>query len=434
MVIYFKLDNNNKMIEVSSKNISTMEADKNSKKVNQNKLNKGSFIDKYSATKTSNVIINFLEEYVNKRINNKKDEDLDALIYGLNVGLVKINEVVNKIILISDNIKTDLLLIDKNEKQCLKLDLTNVREFSIGNDRGIFTKIKEKKKKDLKLQENLCVSIHLSKANSIDLCFNDLDSLNKFFYGVYSMLKSDIEENDQLPRVSYYAKKLWDQFDRDHSDKMEFEEFSKFFKQMNMSLKHGEAKINTEEGILVLFNKIDKDKSGKIDFQEFYSFYEELNGGGEFSFIFLKYTNGKSHMYVDDLVNFMTNEQKETIFSKHDAMKIICQYHKDLQFKDKDLDLSQINENDEKLLWLTLEEFKNFITNKKFFNIYDFDSINIKQDMNRPLNEYFIYSSHNTYLTNHQLYGESNVEMYNFAILNGCRLVELDCWVIMINF
>ena len=26
-------------------------------------------------------------------------------------------------------------------------------------------------------------------------------------------------------------------------------------------------------------------------------------------------------------------------------------------------------------------------------------------------------------------YGSSSVEMYNYAVLNGCRLVELDCWV-----
>ncbi|RPA74873.1 PLC-like phosphodiesterase [Ascobolus immersus RN42] len=71
---------------------------------------------------------------------------------------------------------------------------------------------------------------------------------------------------------------------------------------------------------------------------------------------------------------------------------------------------------------------------KKAFSIYLSSPKNMPlipsqgQDFTRPFNEYFISSSHNTYLLGRQLKGESSIEAYVRVLQRGCRCVEVDCW------
>ncbi|XP_026206755.1 1-phosphatidylinositol 4,5-bisphosphate phosphodiesterase epsilon-1 isoform X2 [Anabas testudineus] len=78
--------------------------------------------------------------------------------------------------------------------------------------------------------------------------------------------------------------------------------------------------------------------------------------------------------------------------------------------------------------WMSFEGFARFLMDKDNFASRIEETQMNPQELQYPLSYYYIESSHNTYLTGHQLKGESSVELYSHVLLQGCRSVELDCW------
>ncbi|XP_061562127.1 1-phosphatidylinositol 4,5-bisphosphate phosphodiesterase epsilon-1 isoform X1 [Phycodurus eques] len=78
--------------------------------------------------------------------------------------------------------------------------------------------------------------------------------------------------------------------------------------------------------------------------------------------------------------------------------------------------------------WMSFEGFARYLMDKENFACRNDESQMNPEELQYPLSYYYIESSHNTYLTGHQLKGESSVELYSQVLLQGCRSVELDCW------
>lgn len=75
--------------------------------------------------------------------------------------------------------------------------------------------------------------------------------------------------------------------------------------------------------------------------------------------------------------------------------------------------------------FLSMQGFQNFLSSSHSAPVSPSRG---EPTLDRPLNEYFISSSHNTYLLGRQVAGVSSVEGYIAALIKGCRCIEIDCW------
>ncbi|NXM88091.1 PLCG1 phosphodiesterase, partial [Oenanthe oenanthe] len=117
-----------------------------------------------------------------------------------------------------------------------------------------------------------------------------------------------------------------------------------------------------------------------------------------------------------DFQKFLLHDQKESWASDVGVVRdYMCSY-----LKESSNDASDPSfQLDEFLTYLFSKE--NMVMDAKYERV-------VPEEMNHPLSQYWISSSHNTYLTGDQFSSESSLEAYARCLRMGCRCIELDCW------
>ncbi|NWT05960.1 PLCD4 phosphodiesterase, partial [Mionectes macconnelli] len=193
--------------------------------------------------------------------------------------------------------------------------------------------------------------------------------------------------------------------DKNKDGRMNFKEVQHLLKMMNVDM--------NEDHALRLFQDADKSESGTLEGEEFVLFYKALTQRQEVLSLFQEFSEDGKKLTLLELVDFLRQEQLEDEGAEEMAMELIDKYEPSETARARHV--------------LSADGFLMYLCSPEG-SIFNPQHRALWQDMNQPLCHYFISSSHNTYLIEDQLRGQSSIEGYIRALKRGCRCLEVDCW------
>lgn len=262
--------------------------------------------------------------------------------------------------------------------------------------------------------ENRCFSIIFGpQQKTLDLVADDEAIQNQWvtkLNGIVSRYKSQNYKERHMNSLRKKFKKV----DKDNTGNLKFHECLKLLSELNIEMNEKHARK--------LFMEANKRKtqSGKnevLDMDEFITFYKSLINRPELRELMQKFGEGNDEfLTANQLLAFLQQEQKMTTITLRDC-EILINAHETRH--EQDMEHKTI---------LSLNGFRSLLLSPQQ-NIFNNDhSGRVYQDMKQPMHNYYIASSHNTYLVGNQLTGESSIEGYITALERGCRCVEMDLW------
>uniref|UniRef100_A0A8C1GF74 Phosphoinositide phospholipase C n=1 Tax=Cyprinus carpio TaxID=7962 RepID=A0A8C1GF74_CYPCA len=155
------------------------------------------------------------------------------------------------------------------------------------------------------------------------------------------------------------------------------------------------------------------DQQGTLTFEEFSVFYKMMSLRRDLYLLLMCFSEKKDHLTAEELGNFLRVEQKMSNVTPEHCVDIINKF--------------EVAEENKQNGVLGIEGFTSYMRSP-VCDVFNPQHNDVNQDMDQPLCNYFIASSHNTYLTGDQLLSHSKTDMYAWVLQAGCRCVEVDCW------
>ena len=402
-------------------------------------------------------LINFISGIKNKYSEELRTipekEALDAFIYGINCNRIKLGEKYIGILSISDKIVYEINFLDKTRKKIDNIPIKLISNISFNNNSENLKNYIKSNDDNINNEEMRFIQISINQ-KTYDFEFENKQNLFLFIKGFLIYIETDgflinIKNKGSGDYIEKNIETLFDTINDNFDDLLDQKEFQHLAKEIGIDAKE-----------LLLY--IDINKDGIITKEEVINYFKGILKDLEFTEIFEKYAtikNNETNIYTinqEELKLFFLEEQKEQITDLELYQLIIlynskinrktkrkmCKKFKNIFFYNK----NQINKdkisssiiklnnklklnesNDQITLELNAKEFSDML-NSSYNTVYNKAKQNNELDTSHSLVDYYINSSHNTYLRGHQLKGLSDPKMYSYAILAGYRLVELDCY------
>ena len=366
-------------------------------------------------------VINQIKHYFpNEQNEINKENAENAIIYGINCFEMIDNEFYRSIISVSPNTSKEILLInvDRNKVKRVKLSL-------IAN---IF------------FNKNSTLSASLTSFNVSNYSVEILIDRESYYYYFPDKLTFLLFlKGIRLLSFSNMDQSITSLTDENFNSKIQDKNLIYFVNYIGIEPKLFQKIIDANIDQILSQDEIKQDIKQKISGEQFRTIFEK--------YATLLTSQNEKVMGPVDLLRFFAEVQKEEICF-YEACQIVIEFNAINEKETKNLIIRKFERfiNDDtpingyeiqkiiseyssnKLrLYLTLFEF-NLMLNSISLNVYNQKVLNNKLDLNRPISDYFINSTHNTYITNHQLAGKSSTKMYSTSLLYNYRLVELDCY------
>uniref|UniRef100_A0A669CCY9 Phosphoinositide phospholipase C n=1 Tax=Oreochromis niloticus TaxID=8128 RepID=A0A669CCY9_ORENI len=238
---------------------------------------------------------------------------------------------------------------------------------------------------------------HGNHMESLDLVTSNAEEARTWITGL-RYLMAGISDEDSL--------QTFEEADKNGDGLLNIDEIYQLLHKLNVNLPRRKVKQ--------MFQEADTDDhQGTLTYEEFSVFYKMMSLRRDLYLLMMAYSDRKDHLTAEELANFLHNEQKMTNVTPEYVAEIIDKF--------------EVSEENKQQCVMGIEGFTNFMRcpTCDIFNPLHHE---VNQDMDQPLCNYFIASSHNTYLTGDQLLSHSKTDMYAWVLQSGCRCVEVDCW------
>uniref|UniRef100_A0A8K9X752 Phosphoinositide phospholipase C n=1 Tax=Oncorhynchus mykiss TaxID=8022 RepID=A0A8K9X752_ONCMY len=291
----------------------------------------------------------------------------------------------------------------KNEKA--KISIDSIREVCEGKQSEIFQRYSEGS-----FDPNCCFSLYYGeRLESLDLVSSMGEEARTWITGLKYLVAGISDEDslakrqrtrDQYPFLCMFGS-FW--ADKNGDGSLSISEVLHLLHKLNVNLPRQKVKQ--------MFKEADTDDNqGTLGFEEFCSFYKMMSTRRDLYLLMLTYSNHMDHLDTSNLARFLELDQKMTKVTKDHCLEIVNKFE-------------PCPENQKQGV-LGIDGFTSYMRSPEG-DIFNPEHNVVTQDMSQPLCNYFIASSHNTYLMGDQLMSQSRLDMYAWVLQAGCRCVEV---------